>query len=384
MSLNQHLQETPTEGTFTLENLGLDTGSNPVVKDKINAEGVLGDQQPTAPTAVIQSDMRTPGPHDTSMSSDDIKNIPDWNTKICILTDTADKLVDMTAVQKDIEGTGTMDAQRSHVVEATFESFYTQDMPKNGYTQVGTKVGYAYTSQFMRDKIRLTTEALVTQFRELDTEIQANIAVMAQEGKDYCSDELRDTLNQAVDKVVAISEIVKKGPVILPMQGDTFEDVLSMDLSMLDLSKIKPVVPLSDEFRSAMDTIHTVWNDPLFKGDLMYLNSCFPPVSEDDPDLTSGLTSSVIMRLFGESSYKAYYAHFVKNVDEMVEQLQSEFKSIGAVTSEGGVNHELISERGQKLKTLVKSASDVKGRAKRFGDFAAACATALVFLSSLR
>ncbi len=382
MSLNAHLEQTPDQGNFTLESLGLTT-------DPIGPDGVLDMKPDNAPTAVIQTDMRTPGTHDTSLDSKEIAEIPSWNNRVCVMTDTANKIVDMVEIQKDIEGVGLMSADKSHVIEATFENFYSASNPKSMYSQQETKVNYQSACAFMNKRIKATTEALVTQFREVNTTGMAEMAEDVLKAREYCVDELRDIINDSVNKVVAIKDIVLQGPVILPFNGDIFIDMMEVDLSTVDLDQIKQGVPLTQEFRDNFAKLKQLWMNQPLRACLSLITECqdAPLAGEAEPVLKTlgdGLTARFIVAIVGMEVYRTYYQQSIELSEKAQRDLESEMRMVNTALEAGENIHSLISPKSEKLEGLSKQVARIKGDAVSFGEFFQASAAVLLYLISLR
>jgi hypothetical protein len=392
MSLNAHLSDTPTGGTFTLEDLGLDTGLGPSVKQPLITrdqmhKGVLGIETEDSPVAIIESDMATPGPHNTTLSQDEIEAIPTWNNKIRIIKENGDKLVDMIDIQKDIENHDSVSQTKTDVIEATFESFYSSGNSKKMYTTFESRTNLAYTKKFMADKIKATTEALITEFEDLKTNGMAQMSKDMLAARDYCLTEMRDTINQAVGKIASIKDRLLQGPVILPFQDNQFIDMLSQDWMTIDLDQMLHGVPVSDDFRRDFNMVKNIWEkDAKLKSFMTGLHDLYKSNNPgcETPNNFEGLYAATILCAFGDFTNDYLYDTFVKAVDVKTEIVQSRINEIASEIESDQSKVSLISNRTTDIVDMAQDLADHQTHIKNMADFAKAASCVLVNLISLR
>lgn len=379
MGLND-MVEYPTVGTFTLEDL--------VTKDQLNDEGVLGKTSPDAPEAVITVDTTQPGPQDTTLSQTEINEIPSWDSKIRIVKENSDKIVDMVDVQKDIELGGKMSQDRSDNIEATFESFYGPDFGRNRFTSFDSKVNYDRAQSFMTGKIKASMEALITQFEEVNTNGASEMAKAMMNGRDFCIYELRDRINSAVQKVHAVCEVLCAGPIILPFEGDQFLDMTQVNLMEVDMDKLRYGVPVTDEFRKAFASMKQVWGDNAFLRE--FIGSLMATYKDthgnvEVPSIYDGFYLACILTAFGDFASEAMYNKFVVEVDEKVENIREMQTDLAdQIRTAPDQAATIISTSGGALAELATEAAANEGQARILGDFIDHCACVAVGLSSLR
>lgn len=379
MSINDYV-ETPMLGTFTLEDL--------TTVDPINAEGVLGNNKPGAPDAVIQTDMETPGPHDTTLSQSEIDEIPSWDVKIRILKENADKVVDMRDVQKDIEGVGRMDQSRSDVIEATFESFYSDRNSRKTYTTFESLTNLSFARAFMDKKIKTSLEALLTQFEEVNTNLPSEMAEDLLKARDFCIYELRDTINECVTNVSAVAERLCEGPIVLPFENDQFIDMTCANLVEVDITKLKQGVPVTEEFVKAYGCMVDLWkNDSMLRQFMEGLLYAYKDVCPEAviPSVYDGLFLGTIVAAFGNFASEKMYDQYVTKADERGEQLNAAQKDLIDSVKAGSENVDsIISVKAGELSKLATAAVEEKGAARQLGQFMKVASTVAVGLSALR
>ncbi len=387
MSLNAHLVETPTHETFTLETLGLsDNNKRMVTRDEVK-DDVLSMAPDNAPSAIIQSDMRTIGPHDTTLSSQEISQIPEWNNKIQLLLDTSDKLVDMKDVQKDIENNNGISQRQTDVIEATFENFYGSGNIRGMYTPFDSITNLPYARRFISEKIRSTTESLLTQFEEVRTDTMSAVAQEVIKTKDYCLTEFRDDINSAVGVITSIKDKLLAGPVILPFNDGEFINVLNEDLSKLDLTQIKSGVPLSDDFRRSFAMMLDVWNkDSLIRQTLTNLHKEYLSRNPDCvlPSTHEGLFTATIIAAFGEFSNDVLYDHFVTVSQKDADCLRQKIDEVAAELPKHDNPGELISSKASVIGSVVKNLVSINSHTRNLAQFAKASAVVLSNFVALR
>lgn len=379
MGLNSYV-ETPTLGTFTLEDL--------VTTDQLNSAGVLGLEQPNAPTAIIETDMRSAGPHDTSLSEKELEAIPTWDNKIRILKEHADKIVDMKDIQKDIENTGTINQDRTDVIEATFESFYTNINSRNKYTNFDSITNLSYTKTFMDRKIRVSMEALMTEYEDIDTNAASEMAKDLLENREFCIHELRDTINKGIEDIQAVCRQLCQGPVILPFQDDQFIDMTCVDLSEVDIDKLKSGVPVTQEFIEAFGRMSAIWKSNTFLRNFVEgLMTLYKETHPDcqTPDIYSGLYLATILTAFGEWTSDKMYDEYVTSTDTKAEKIQELQADLSNELKQGSVDAAyVISQKGGELMKLATEAAEAKGQSRELGEFIKTCSIVAVGLSALR
>ena len=392
MSLNDHLSETPVGGTFTLEDLGLDTGLGPEIKKPFvtqdeTHDGVLGVEKTGAPSAIIESDMQTPGPHDTTLSQSEIEAIPSWNTKIRILKENGDKLVDMIDVQKDIENHDAVSQTQTDVIEATFESFYSPANSKKMYTTFESRTNLAYAKNFMSNRIKASMEALLTEFEEVKTTGMAQMSKDMVAARDYCLTEMRDTINEAIGKIASIKDRLLQGPVILPFQDNQFIDMLSCDWSQIDLDQLKHGVPLTDDFRKDFSMMKNIWEkDEKLKTFMTGLHELYKSEHPDcqTPNNYEGLFAATVVCAFGDFTNDYLYDSFVKAVDVKTEIIQDQISSIASEIETDPAKVSLISDRTTDIVDMAEDLAGYQTHIKNMAQFAKAASCVLVNLISLR
>lgn len=256
MSLNSQVQA-PYHGDFTLESLGL--SGQPENIDHLNDENVLGYQTPNSLDATITTDTTNGEQTTTSMADSETAQLPDWNTKINLITENANKIVDMKAVQKDIEDGGSMSQDKAQEIQATFEGFFDNSNKLHHFTTFESKTGYNKAIAFMSSKIQATSEALITEFREAQAGSIGELARAIDKVREFCSEDLRDMVNKAINEISAVHELVKAGPIVLPFEGDIFIDMTAVNLLEVDVDKIKYGVPVSEEFKLAYSKMKELW-----------------------------------------------------------------------------------------------------------------------------
>lgn len=379
MGLNS-MVETPMMGTFTLEDL--------LTKDQLNEEGVLGQQSPNAPEAVITSDMTSPGPHDTNLSQTEIDAIPSWDVKIRLMKEGADKIVDMQDVQKDIELGGTMSQDRTDNIEATFESFYGSVAPRNRFTAFDSKVNYDKASAFMARKIKASMESLITQFEEVNTNAAGEMATAMAKARDFCVFELRDRINAAVQKVHAVCDQLCAGSIILPFEGDQFIDMTKANFLEVDIDKLRHGVPVTEEFRRSFSAMKQVWMENMFLREFM---GCLMATYKDTrgdvevPSIFDGFFLACILTALGDHTSEAMYDKFVCEVDESVENIKTmQDDLVQQIKAAPDSIATVISTNAGVLVEMATKAAANEGEARILGDFIEHCATVAVGLSSLR
>lgn len=379
MGLNS-MVEYPTMGTFTLEDL--------VTKDQLNEEGVLGKQSPDAPEAVIETDATATGPQTTTLSQTEIEALPSWDSKIRILKENSDKVVDMIDVQKDIELGGKMRQDLSDNIEATFESFYDEHNSRSRYTSFDSKVNYARASNFMTGKIKTSLEALITQFEEINTNSQADMVKAMADGRDFCIYELRDRINSAVEKVQAVCDQLCSGPVILPFEGDQFIDLTSANLLEVDMDQLRNGVPVTDEFRRSFAEMKSIWtNYPFLREFMGTLMATYREThgNVEIPNIYDGFFLACILTAFGNHASEAMYDKFVVETDEKVEKIQTMQADLAEqIRSEPQAAANIVSTQAGPLVEMANEAAANEGEARKLGDFIEHCACVAVGLSSLR
>lgn len=247
------LVPTPDEHSeFTLESLGLAT------HDQLNKDGVLGLQGDNAPSAVIHQPLPG-GEGETSMNPDEIAQMPDWNIKLVSVYEGTKHVVDMADIQKDIEGTDSMDGDKAKALNATLEGVGSPTFPAHTFTSFPSRTGVAQAKARLGSVIQKTCEALLTQFREAQPDAIAGLVKDVDTAKEYCIYDLRDRISDAVNKISAVREDLKKGPIMLPFNGDLFLDMTSTNLIDVDIDQLKQGVPISAPFRLAFADMKEAW-----------------------------------------------------------------------------------------------------------------------------
>lgn len=392
MSLNAHLSETPTIEGFTLESLGLDTGLGPnadaklITKDQVH-DGVLGIEKQGAPTAVIDSDMSTPGPHDTSLSQTEIEAIPTWNNKIRIIKENGDKLVDMIDIQKDIENHDSVSQHKTDVIEATFESFYSPSNSKKMYTTFESKTNYNYTMNFMKSKIQATAEALLTEFEEFKTSGMAQMTKDVVAARDYCLTDMRDSINEAVGKIASIKERLLAGPVILPFADNQFIDMLSCNWLDIDLDQLKQGVPVTDDFRKDFGMVKGIWQkDAKLKEFMTGLHELYRSNNPDTqtPNNFEGLYAATILCAFGDFANDYLYDQFIQSLDNNSKMIEEKIHTLSNEIQGDPAKVSLISNNATDIVELSEDLASKQTHMQNMANFAKAASCVLVNLISLR
>lgn len=391
MSLNDHFN--PSYPTFTLEDLGLSVpqGNLPQgdkgVTDSVNLHGVLGDQKPNAPTAVIETDTTTPGPHNTNLSQDEINQLPTWDSKIKILKEHADKIVDMREVQKDVEGTGAIDRLHSDIVEATFESFYSPSNLRGMFTSFESQTNYNQTKAFMAKKIAVSLEALMVEYTDIATNGASEQAKSILKSRDFCVFGLRDIFNEAISHIAAVTDILSQGPIILPMKDGSFIDMTNVDYSTLNIDDIKDSVPFTDEFYLNFKKMVCVWKEvPELRQfvDVCVQGHCAVYPGSQVPQSSDGLFLATLITGFGQWSIDFLYGHFVETADQHVEDLTEIQSELREAIAGGSDAASVIGQRGGQWASLATKLAENQGVAVKVGEFVKAAANVVVGMASLR
>lgn len=380
MSLNAHV-ETPMQGEFTLENLGLAT------EMPTNPDGVLGIQGTGAPSAVINSDMTGGSTDTTSLSSEEIEDINDWDSKVRILKDKTSKLVDMKDIQRDIESKDVMSVDKADVIEATFEGYYGSGNQRFMYTDFDSKTNLDKAKRFMEHRIRSTMEALVTEFRQINTDSASELAKAILETKEFCSEELRDCINDSINKLEACAADLEASTIVLPFYGDRFIDMKAANLIDIDISEIKQGVPVSKEFSDCFAKLQCIWknNAAVRNAIVMMANANASAGSTDVSTSPECLELSVIMRAFVVSSSHLAYDDLVDEMTQSECMLQESSKKLeDALEDNSDRLIEVIQSEGMDLLKQSEKAAITKQNAQELAEFAKCACTIVLGLISLR
>lgn len=378
MSLNSHVQ-TPYAGDFTLESLGL--SDKPENIDHLNGDGVLGYQTPNSPTAVIDTDATPNSQPTTSMTDTETAELPDWDVKVNLLNDNANKVINMSDVQKDIEDSGSMTQDKAQAIEATFEGFFDATTKPHHFTTFESKTGYDKAVKFMRDKIKVTTEALVTEFREAQAGSIGELARAIDTVREFCSEELRDVVNKAINEITAVQVNLFAGPIILPFRGDSFIDMTEVNLLTVDVDQIKQGVPVSEEFRLNFAKMKEIWGASIAVREAVFNMA---GADADWPCDLQNLYIKTISRAFCVENSSVSMNAAIDTIDAIDENIQSRWnqaeeplqpttESLDVITTQA---KELSSET-DKITLLQKDMMDV-------AEFAKACAVVVLGIVSLR
>lgn len=380
MSLNAHV-ETPPQGEFSLENLGLST------QLPMNEDGVIGIQSQQAPNAVINTDMTAGADDSTSLSTDEIENITDWNTKVRILKDKTNKLVDMKDIQKDIETKDVISADKADLIEATFEGYYGSGNQRFMYTDFDSKTNLEKAKRFMEQRIQSTMEALVSEFRQINTDSVSELAKAILETKEFCSEELRDCINDSINKLEACAVDLEASTIVLPFYGDRFIDMKEANLIDIDISEIKQGVPVSKEFSDCFAKLQCIWkNNAAVRNAIATMANANTCAGGDEVSTSPEcLDLSVIMRAFVASSSHLAYNDLA---DEMIQTectLQESSKKLEeALDGDKDLLIEVIQNEGMDLLNQSEKVAITKQNAQELAEFAKCACTVVLGLISLR
>lgn len=385
MSLNQHL-EYPALGTFTLEDLGLSQSQEIHTKDPINDEGVLGEQKVNQPDAVIDVNL-DPAKQEHTMAQSEIEAIPSWDSKIRLISDHASKIVDMSKIQQDIEGSGKLNQHHTDVIEATFEGFYSDANRRVMYTSFESRTGLSSAQDFMAKRLKASLEALSVEYADVNTNTQSEMAQDLLKSREFCIYDLRDMINEASANISAVRDRLCAGPIILPLGDDTFVDMTNVDMSQLDAASIRGNVPLSQEFLDSYAKMVEIWKkSPKIREWLDYCMSHYKGANPESitPDVNSGLYLATIVPTFGEWASETMYEQYVVTTDQNAKSVVDLLKDLDVSIKSGDPQAEAITKRGSSLSTLATKVAGAMGDAQELGEFAQAAAKVTVGLASLR
>lgn len=380
MSLNAHV-ETPPQGEFSLENLGLST------QLPMNEDGVIGLQSHQAPNAVINTDMTAGADDTTSLSTDEIENITDWNTKVRILKDKTNKLVDMKDIQKDIETKDVMSADKADLIEATFEGYYGSGNQRFMYTDFDSKTNLEKAKRFMDQRIQSTMEALVSEFRQINTDSVSELAKAIIETKEFCSEELRDCINDSINKLEACAVDLEASTIVLPFYGDRFIDMKAANLIDIDISEIKQGVPVSKEFSDCFAKLQCIWkNNAAVRNAIASMANANTSAGGNEVSTSPEcLDLSVIMRAFVASSSHLAYNDLADEMAQTECTLQESSKKLEeALDGDKDLLIEVIQSEGMDLLNQSEKVAITKQNAQELAEFAKCACTVVLGLISLR
>jgi hypothetical protein len=239
----------------------------------------------------------------------------------------------------------------------------------------------------MADKIKATTEALITEFEDLKTNGMAQMSKDMLAARDYCLTEMRDTINQAVGKIASIKDRLLQGPVILPFQDNQFIDMLSQDWMTIDLDQMLHGVPVSDDFRRDFNMVKNIWEkDAKLKSFMTGLHDLYKSNNPgcETPNNFEGLYAATILCAFGDFTNDYLYDTFVKAVDVKTEIVQSRINEIASEIESDQSKVSLISNRATDIVDMAQDLADHQTHIKNMADFAKAASCVLVNLISLR
>lgn len=385
MSLNEHVTMTPTQGYFTLEDMGL-TSNGPINNIEPVKDGVLSVQDADADKAVIQTDATGASGSTTTMTDSEIKKIPTWNTQIQVLSETSNKLVDMVDVQKDIEGAGVISQDRSDVIEATFESFYNDSNLRPMYTPFESKTNLGHAKDFMAKRVSATLENLLVQFNEIKTDGMTQMLKDMADLKEYCITEFRDELNDAINKITAITPRLLESSVILPFKSGEFIDMTCADLSKIDLDDIQPGVPLTEDFRRSFGMMVSIWNkDEHIKSTLSCLHQKYLQKNPgcQTPNNYEGLFVASIVCAFGNFTNDVMYGQFVDEATEKSFVLRGQIEDLDEELDSQDTPVLMIASKAAEMASTAQELATYQAKAKNIAQFASASAVVLANLVSL-
>lgn len=381
MSLNSHVQQ-PSSPQFTLESLGLAT------KDDVAADGVLGTQAAEAnASATVELPSGEDDPSETTLSQTEIEQLPKLDVSLKLIKDNAAKIVDMRDVQKDIEGTDVMSTQKGDVIEATFESFYSDSNPRVAFTSFESRTNLEASMRFMQSKLKVSMEALVTEFNMIKTDGLSKFSEDILRTREFCVNELTDKIVDSVRKIQAVIPRLLQGPVILPFSGDRFIDVSGENLLDLSISDLDQSVPVGDEFRCAFQKLQDLWRESDFitsvaQGFMDVYRTANPGVRT--PEVTEGLFIATLIGIYGDHAPETCYDEFVSLIDSQTTSLKNKIEDIDIAISAGSDPAELIVSQSDTALRMAQGLTDMEKNVKDFACFTEAAAIVVVGLSALK
>lgn len=382
MSLNDRINSSAAGPAFTMEDLGLGN------VDAVNKDGVLGLQSEQAPAATIDVDTTSQqASQTTNLNESEIDELPSWDSKIRIIKDKANVLVDMREVQKDIEGTGALNVTHTDAIEATFESFYSPTNIRQQYASFNALTGYSHALSFMQAKQKATLEALVTEFESLKNEGMQQMAQDMLDAREFCAGELIDDVALASGQIQAVIDQLMAGPVLLPFSGDRFVNLRDENLLDIEINEVDKSIPLPQSFIDAVCTLKKLWVES--EGVQRVARSVFDKYraindSATIPEVHDGLFVASLAILFNDETVEQCYSHFVQEPDQKVQLLKTRVSEIDASVQEGTDIAEAVSVNASSLIEASAELASHKKAAQEFADFTKAAAVFVTTLTSLQ
>lgn len=360
----------------------------PQLPDPADGDKVPADKRP----AIINVDMTPGASTDTSLSQEEIEQIPNWAAQINLIEEDSSRLVSMKEVQADILGGEQMSLEKAENVDATFENFFTPSNPKQGFSTYDSKVGLAYAMRFMDKKIKATHEDVIQRLHAYsENEIpQAQIDLAALK-----EDRVHDTIcaiRTTVDRLQEATPKLVNAVIVLPFSDQRFINMFKEDLSALDINDLDRSVPLSQEWRSAFSKMQSSWcKNPHVRWIFQTLASQsknelqeieFGDTSERSATSCELLLTKLIDTYTSENC-EILYDSLLNCAEGILQRLLEQGREIKQCQPDLYNNIDFIKSRAEQLSSVSAEATHVQGVLNMLKDFSTSVCTVVCGLAMM-
>lgn len=290
------------------------------------------------PLAVINVDNTEAGdPTSTSLNQSEIEQIPNWDVKINLIQEDANKLIDMMDLRKDIEGDDSMNRSSAEAINATFESFITSTNPINGFTTLHSKVGLNASKFFMDRNIKATMENLQERISDFVATEVPDIQKQLEVAKGENLQETFSSIMEACSVMEKQTCVFDNGTIVIPTGGRTFADLKTDPLCSLKVDDIPLDYPLSKCAREALSEMQQVWNSSAFVRCSQYAmkvaldddaNIEEVEVSYGDEGNLAPMYLPDVIEVFGNIQAPKYYQSLFSYTEGLSRELQETVKTV--------------------------------------------------------
>lgn len=143
------------------------------------------------------------------------------------------------SVEEDIISKESISRIDAELVNSVFRGLITPSISIEQFTTIDSKTNYAYTLRYMNKNISLEQEALNTNYSLFLNKTLKDICVVLSELQNNYITVLKDSLDSLKFSNSDISSKLKENKNLVIPYSDGFENVSKIDLSLLDIDKIK-------------------------------------------------------------------------------------------------------------------------------------------------
>ena len=323
---------------------------------------------------VLETNVDNPQPDSPEVTPEFLEALPEMDVSFKIVSDQAEKLVDMETIEGDIIGDDTISQPKAEELGMAFESFFKGPIRLNEFTKTPSKVNFQYAKKHMAGSIKLAQESLVSSFGLfVDEPLNCSIQALEKIREVYLPDIQERCAFLQSAAVAILPQFSTNKDLVVPYKDvrtpgvDSFVNIGTMDIMLLDIDCILSPKKDLTVIKAAVQNIQNLLSKNHVLRSLLWsstqdgsLEACMTPEAQIK---SAGFTTSI-------NGLFTFFAHPLLNrlFDDLDESLYENIEAVKKVQEDGlkiqgdvKLVQDFVVSNGKELQALNKAMHEFCG-----------------------